>query len=552
MKRHGKSKCAREAAYRKKGSHTQLRTHQDNSPPRMPPKSKQTTETTALAQYDSNRRTWIYIVTDPANGHVVYAGQSVDTSRRWKQHETTSSGARRLRAYMAERSYPLKFEIVPELLAGFPHSRADEFEGFFINKHDTIFHFERRPDGCNQTHAKNSVTHDYAAIGVEIAKIVEAGGYEWPDKTESVELIAAQAEEEMLAALDIEVGGEVEYVSTALVAATQARKQVERADLGVIGVAKREFAVYEAMPPHLMVPRDTVAASLNEVIATAPDDEELKKQAKWWMAGIHSDRFPDRPVTSTAAKYTLGIAVEWLGNQAEAAIDVDNTTIRNLIAVREWSAANGGKKPAPHAKDATERKHGGYLSQWKSREKMPHQAEARFLFRHYPLLLKYMDYDLKAVGAKIETALSNALFDGYKHRDEPGDYMPIPTKGIGDHGDWKPIHQKVRHLVQGQCDEDTVLRIVKALPEARRKWYVDKAKANRPRFLESHAKIMLHFKAKLHASGVKPRTTKKRKVEEESAPVEEESAPVEEEVDEDSDEGEEESGDEEDEESNED
>ena len=306
-----------------------------------------------MVNYDEAQVGWVYEAIYPENwwtkscgvvGRSFYLGQTVDVVRRAGQHDRNASPKLAEMLKLAGVKMADVVRLVPELPNGVPALRMNELEGFFIIKRKTLYDPSdpSRHYVCNQNHAAHvvDITPDrYSALEAE----VETGvAMELPEYWQRA-VAAARAKEAMFVdikelAEEMDDPEQLEAACTALEVATVERENAESLEPGALGAAKREFAKYEVMVPHAKVERNALAASLNAVVLAAPDDEELGRQVKGLMPAVHSDKFPNQPVPAALAKHVLGVAVEWLGAQAEAAIDVEDTVMTGLRAARDWSA----------------------------------------------------------------------------------------------------------------------------------------------------------------------------------------------------------------------
>ena len=516
---------------------------------------------TKLVEYDTAQIGFIYEAVWPSTpeyekkglaGLSFYVGKSLDILRRAAQHGRLNSGAKLLRQMLktADFKFADVVQLVPEAPNGVPMRRMDEFEGFFMIRRKTLYDPSDpvKKYGCNQNHAAHIVEltpERYAELEAEVKEGVKLELSEWQRAVvaarakeamlsdvkdamaaacEADEMMAADesppSSDEMIAAEKM-MAAQLEAATTALAAATVEREGAELVEPGALGAAKRERDRYEAMLPHAMVSRDDVTASLNTVTSAAPDDDALGRQIKGLMPAVHSDKFPNQPVPAALAKHVLAVVVEWLGKQAEEAIDVDDTVMKGLRALRDWSAAHGGKKPSTSAADAAERTHGRFFSNWSGKTYgRRHEAEARILYRHYPMLLKVVDP--VAISAATELRTRDALTAGYSWHSEPFDGDKIPS--AAPEGILSGVFVRVRKIVHGEISsEATVLRMLVGLTDERRNWYLGKWSSARPAYIESQAKNAATRQAKMHGYGVKPRgkQNKKAKTESESQEADE-------------------------------
>jgi hypothetical protein len=488
-----------------------------------------------LMAFNRNQRIWIYEAVDPETGRTFYVGRTIDMLRRGVQHDRNSSACKQLRAFLILKNF--KFgdvvRVVPELPNGVPASRAAEFEAYFINQRDTIYHPERRPDGCNLRQGDNVTSMDYQAIKQEIED-----GFEWGHEDEEEEkdvpedVINAIMKEAVLEACVADLGDQVENLDPdlcmKLTAATMERKHLERLHMSSVLVAELLAAEYEQMPNFKEVDRSIFERDLNVVrdrlnAEAVPDEKMLglvraialfgKSEGAEWEMRAH--------VAVHAFKMLAGA----LETREEARMP-DNTVIQNMKLVRNWVADNGGKKPSPNAlkrKNGSgtleEQSRGTFLTHWKSFKgkstfKQANKAECNFLMRKYDWWKDFCTSLIVEKGANLESKVNSMLKEGYAHKDEPGEFEGKKKWPCGSPGtETCSVYKKMKNMVEGMFAESAVDKILMGIHPVRARWYKSKSTANRPLYLDRKKERSMNEQARGYANGIKPRSQKKRKME---------------------------------------
>ena len=103
----------------------------------------------------STRRCWIYTVFDRKIERYIYVGQTVSRRSRWQQHKLKTSQCALLRNYLMKHGKHCVYRVKTEygLGEGFPQSRANEFEAYFMAKYQTIHDPVHNRNGLNQQNA---------------------------------------------------------------------------------------------------------------------------------------------------------------------------------------------------------------------------------------------------------------------------------------------------------------------------------------------------------------------------------------------------------------
>jgi hypothetical protein len=401
---------------------------------RKAPKAK---ESSALAVIDPYAPTRIYMIKDRGAGKVVYIGQTLDSTRRWKEHgrKAEASADCRLKDYLQKKQRCIKdleFKHVPELPNGVAHMHANAFEAYCISRYGTLFDMITNPDGCNLTAGNHAYKVDKDEIERQLAE-----GYEWPEPAKaqvaalqaaSAKLKDARLQEAVLSDLDVRANTDPEHPIEGLAEALgEARLILGRMEGDGLYEHVRDALLpkYEAMPPHTEVPRSDVVAALNSVSDRAREaDAELAKAIRWHAKALLLDHWRDVPLTANEAALMLRVVLGLVGRFAETKLDLTSTNMQHWVAIRTWSADHGGKVPSQgatrrplrlnetHADLVEEQRLGCVIHDWKKpfteqRRTVtgrPEEASVYVLVRDFPSLLK-------AIATKAETAAKTAERD---------------------------------------------------------------------------------------------------------------------------------------------
>ena len=374
------------------------------------------------------------MINDRGAGKVIYIGQTLDSTRRWKQHgrKAEASADCRLKDYLQKKQRCIKdleFKHVPE--TGVAHMHANAFEAYCISRYGTLFDMITNPDGCNLTAGNHAYKVDKEQIERQLAE-----GYEWPEPAKAqVALQAASAKlkdarlqeavlSDLAARADTDPERPIEGLAEAL---DEARLILGRMEGDGLYEHVRDSLLpkYEAMPPHEEVPRSDVVAALNSVSDRAKEaDPELAKAIRWHAKALLLDHWRDVPLTANEVVHMLHVVLGLVGRFAETKLDLTSTNMRNWVAIRTWSADHGGKTPSAkatartlalnetHADLVEEQRLGQVITRWKSPFDEQHrtntgrteEASVYVLVRDFPLLLK-------AIATKAETAAKTAERD---------------------------------------------------------------------------------------------------------------------------------------------
>ena len=331
-------------------------------------------------------RSWIYVVVDRKTDTVVYVGRTIDTSRRWKQHEQTSSKCKLLRKWMDGRAPDTwEFRVVEELPGGCAPQHAKMMESYFIAKFSTVNNMLFNEQGCNGTAGDSVAEHD----PVEVERLLK-NGYTFPESFH-VEPIA---KENMYDSFRVSAVAELVQVTT-----LEAEQPVvsilvvERDELlarVVKPVAEQSFYhqlvatrdKYHDMPAFRSIAADDLLKELDNIESFLPPwmANDLKHNFKFHKPDLHVDSRRAPNLMAIKAYYIFGHITECVGQWLEEHMDTSSGTMQLFLEIREYVASNDTF--SNNSKDPTERRLYALLSQWKNTHNRPLLNEVRFLMRH--------------------------------------------------------------------------------------------------------------------------------------------------------------------------
>ena len=513
------------------------------------------------------RRCWIYFVIDMETLEIVYVGQTVSLRSRWHQHRLKTSQCALLRNYLQKHGKHCDFRIETEygLGNGFPQSRANEFEAYFMAKYQTIHDPVRNRSGCNQNNAPHvsQLTDGWERrIEDELDE-----GYHWPDEIPvdpydamGGDILKARQEEAMFADL-MQKAPDVPEVEKAYSNAIAAVKKLDPEDDVVVFAVDSPFArarqlkeEYEAMPPHAQVDRDVVAGQLTSVGQVFQYDDEDKSKAelegmiKLWLKSVHpnNERLHGKPLKAGYAAALFSLAFEWCGDfeeellllrmgvdpadeeepghvggsSSEAAIK--HKDILQALQWRRWSEANNGAAPKNTGHTAAvqpkEAKLAEAMKQWRNGHggvARRHQSLYLLLLRHHTWFAPFVRGE-KATwgkGGGIAKDVNHHLRLGYGTQAEVQAGVAdrvIPTR-CGVCGAGNAVSGALGNFLRGANVKhaDVILAVGGKLTEARaatlRALHESNIEERKAKGAASHAKV----KAAKEANG----RAKKRKME---------------------------------------
>ena len=289
---------------------------------------------------------------------------------------------------MLSKPYKMEFSVIclGGLDRGFPASRANEFEQFFISKYKTMHDPVDRRNVCNQKPADH-VSRLEEGWYERIAAELEAG-FQWPELVPvepldamGDDVLAARRQEAMLADLADKVP-DVPQVEEEYSAAVTARKRVDPDLDSLVFAVDSPFArarelkeEYEEMAPHALVDRNVVAGQLTSIgqhwLDDKEADEEVASMIRLWQKSVHpnNEALVGKPITAGYAAALFSLAYQWCGEHEEAlllaqvGIDADtdeapahvnkqsseaaikHKDILQALQWRRWSEAHDGNAP---------------------------------------------------------------------------------------------------------------------------------------------------------------------------------------------------------------
>lgn len=463
-----------------------------------------TKASTKFMLYNKNHRVWVYEGVNPITGKTFYVGRTIDVLRRGAEHDRRSSACRQLRAYLKLNDFYFRdcVRIAPELPNGVPASRAGEFEAYFIIQRKTLYDPEDRPDGCNLRHGDHVTALDYQSVKAEIAD-----GFEWSEVPADV--IQARAVEAMLEACVEEVGDLEPELSDELTTAIIERKRIERLFMPVVALAETIAEEYEKMPMYKEVSRAGFVTDLNALRDRLNAEDVVDDKMLSLVRSITLFGNPEGAEWEMRA-HVAGNAFRMLSGALETREEAkmpDTTAIRNMKLARDWTVANGGKKPVSKAlgrKDGTaeERTRGQFLSSWKlfkgnGAYKQANKAECDFLMRHVSWWQDFANGSLAEKKADLSAKVNAMLKQGYGHKDEPEFEGKKPWPGGTNGTETSRVYTKMMHIVSGGFADPSSM--LDGVDPARARWYIERSEANRSDYLEAKAKSNAAAKARSHA-----------------------------------------------------
>jgi hypothetical protein len=471
--------------------------------------------------YDPNQRVWIYEGVNPITDKTFYVGRTIDVLRRGAEHDRRSSACRQLREYLRLNNFKFSscVRIVPELPNGVPASRAAEFEAFFIIQRDTVYHPERRADGCNLRHGDHVTALDYQAVKAEIAD-----GFEWDEVPADV--IKARAVEAMLEACVEEVGDVEPELADELTTAIIERKRIERLYMPVVALAETIAEEYEKMPMYKEVSRAEFVTDLNALrdrlnAEDVVDDKMLSLVRSIVLFG--NPMGAEWEMRAHVAGHAFRMLAGALETREEAKMP-DTLAIRNMKLVRDWTVENGGKKPGNNALarmggtgGAEEQTRATFLTRWKAFKasnayKQANKVECDFLMRHVSWWSDYVNGSRAEKGADLAAKVNAMLKQGYGHKHEPEFEGKKPWPSGSQGSETYRVYGKMKNMVFGHYADPSPM--LDGVDDDRARWYMDTSAANRPGYLERMAKCQASARARSRRNGAQP---KKRKLSEASS-----------------------------------
>ena len=471
------------------------------------------------------RRAWIYYVLDMEEHEIVYVGQTVSLRSRWYQHKLKTSPCALLRNYLQKRGKHCVFRVETEygLGNGFPQSRANEFEAYFMAKYQTIHDPVHNRNGLNQQNAPHVSQLEEGWQRLIEEELHE--GYHWPtdipvDIYDAMgdDVLNARREEAMLSDL-MDKAPDVPEVEKAYSQAIAAVKKLDPEDDVVVFAVDSPFArarelkeEYEALPPHAQVDRDVVAGQLASVGQAFHYDDEDKSKAelegmiKLWQKSVHpnNERLQGKPLTAGYAAALFGLAFEWTGNFEEellllrmgvdpadeeapphlgpesTAAAIKHKHILQALQIRRWSEAHDGAAPKAKGQTAAvqpeEAKLAIAMHDWRRGHgtvARRHQSEYLLLLRHHNWFAHFVKGEKATGGSGLDVArdVNHYLRLGYgtKAEVDAGVADRVIPANCNVCGATNAMSQALRHFLRGANAKrvDVILAVGGKLSESR-------------------------------------------------------------------------------------
>jgi hypothetical protein len=423
--------------------------------------------------------------------------------------------------------------LVPELPNGVPSLRADEFEGYFIMKRETLYDASKpsRHFVGNQKHA------DYVAELTperyeELAEEIEQGvTMELPQRW-CEEIEKARAREQMYADLvnlfteddeddSLSLKHHLNSVEKALTISRADRIELEEAMMPIVELVELRQREYEAMPYYRPVVKEDFVRVINSIVTKVGNDAEdegvrrtlrsMRLMAKPVSEGGSSFDFP----ASAAATFLKGIAQ--ILEAREVSKMPKSTAVNYILRVRDWTFNNDMKQPShtaltrsnPGTREEAQRGH--YLQDWKARHRGKDQVDDKhtdFLMRNVLWWTKYAHTTRVESGAILAKKINKMLIARFRYKDEPDFEGSVPFPCDKNN---KATYSKLENAIaRGLCTEaDIALITAPPLNTERAKWIKDAYHANKQKGKERNKRFTEKRRAQQEA--VTGKATKRRK-----------------------------------------
>ena len=469
--------------------------------PKAPKPAPKPKTDTRLAKIDWLRQVWIYLLLDPDTNKVIYVGQSVDMENRLLQHGAKEDSG--IVAYLKRKKLTFRQLImkkVPELPKGCAQMDANRFEAYFIAKYNTVFNMIHNQDVANDSNGNFARHVDVEATTKELEK-----GYEWPEgcaaqvaelEATPKDLLEARANKEILSSLAFEYPSLEPEIRGMLIEVEQTLQDLQT---GPYDRAKEAYEGYCEMPPHKVVPRDDLMATVNAIKDLTPDDPAVQHRwRKVWTPLMHSDS-NKTTISVEEAMFIMGAVKAWLGDHAETKLALTTRTAKKCLEMRSWLAAqnNDGKPPSNGAKARAsalanveaatqEASLGCWMTSWKGPHGKPEPATVRVLLRHWPKALDLMLGKSQAEKTLDTARRANALLKGgyafFSERTARPE-QSVDLEPLSATTDGMPVYTFVQNFLKGQnpAMADALLEGVDA---DRAKWMRDTNVAKRSDYKE--------------------------------------------------------------------
>jgi hypothetical protein len=432
--------------------------------PKLSAKLKPPKPETKVVTVDPLQRVYIYYVQDLCNGLIFYVGQTNDRDRRWKEHERKVQSA--VYEYAKKNNRPfdmLKMATVKGLPRGCAKIDANRMEAYYISKLKTAYDPQTNTEVANGTPGNKVKDFRFDDITAELER-----GYEWPEAQAATIAAEAQDVEEARANLAIlqsvaEDNPELEEDIRGML--IEAEQTLQDLQTGPYDRAKEAYEAYCEKPPHELVPRDDLMATVNAIKDLTPDDPAVQHRwRKVWTPLMHSDS-NKTTISAAEAMFIMGAVMTWLGDHAETKLTLTSTTAKRCLELRSWLAAqdNDGKPPSLSAKSrssalanveaaAQEASLGNWMTNWKGPYGKPESGTVRVLLRHWPKVLgsllgkSYAERTLDT--ARRANALIKAGYAFYTERTaRPA--QSVDLKPLSSTTDGRPVYKFVQSFLDG-------------------------------------------------------------------------------------------------------
>ena len=464
-----------------------------------------------MVNYDESQVTYIYELFYPDSkyyrelglaGKVFYIGKTIDVLRRAAQHEARLSPL--LKQLLSNAYFDISnhVRLVPELPDGVPSLRADEFEGYFIIKRETLYD----PSKPGRFYVGNQKHADHVAELTperyeELTEEIEQGvTMELPQRW-CEEIEKARAREQMYADLvnlfteededdSLPLKHHLNSVEEALTISRADRLKLEEAMMPIVELVELRQREYEAMPYYEPIIKEDFVRVINSIVDKVGNDVEdagvrrmlksTRLMAKPVSEGGSSFDFP----ASAAATFLKGIAQ--ILEAREVSKMPKSTAVGYILRVRDWTFNNDMKQPSPAAltrsKPGTreEKQRGDDLHSWKQRHRGKDDVDDKhtdFLMRHVWWWPKFAHTTRAERGAIVAKKINKMLIAGFRYKDEP-DFegsVPFPC----DKNNRTAYYKLEDTTTRGSCTEaDLALMTAPPLNPERAKWIKDMYNAN--------------------------------------------------------------------------
>ena len=464
-----------------------------------------------MVNYDESQVTYIYELFYPDSkyyrelglaGKVFYIGKTIDVLRRAAQHEARLSPL--LKQLLSNAYFEISdhVRLVPELPNGVPSLRADEFEGYFIIKRETLYD----PSKPGRFYVGNQKHADHVAELTperyeELTEEIEQGvTMELPQRW-CEEIEKARAREQMYADLvnlfteddeddSLPLKHHLNSVEKALTISRADRLKLEEDMMPIVELVELRQREYEAMPYYQPIAKEDFVRVINSIVAKVGNDAEdegvrrtlrsMRLMAKPVSEGGTNFDFP-----ASAAATSLKVIAQIL-EAREVCKMPKSTAVNSILRVRDWTFNNDMKQPSQQALTRSnpgtreEEQRGGDLRSWKAKHRGKDEVDdkhADFLMRNVWWWPKFAHTTKSERSAIVAKKINKMLIAGFRHKDEP-DFEGSVTFP-SDKNNIAAYNKLEITILFGQCSEaDLALMTAPPLNPERAKWIKDAYNAN--------------------------------------------------------------------------